>query len=306
MSYGPSPDDNLPSGLPGSDPRAPCRRGTADRGSSAVGPRTGQRNVWIAIISTVVFLVVAGIFIVRSPGWSAPGGVRQSFFDGAEFRYSLPKILDKFWRNVFIFCVAEVVVLAFALLLAVMRSLPGPVLAPLRFLSTSYTILFRGLPTILVISMLGYGMPALQLQGVPTSQYFWAIVALVLVYSAYVAEVYRAGIESVHPSQAAAARSLGLTRSQAMRHVILPQAIRRVVPPLMNDFIGLQKDSALVAFLGVTEGLLQAQIISANDFNFTSFTALALVYVVITVPQVLLVDWLIKRDQRRRQAGGVT
>ena len=138
-------------------------------------------------------------------------------------------------------------------------------------LATAYTDLFRGLPTILVILLLGYGMPALDLQGVPNSPFFWAIVALVLVYSAYVAEVYRAGIESVHPSQTAAARSLGLTRGQAMRHVILPQAIRRVVPPLMNDFIGLQKDSALVAFLGVTEGLLTAQIISANDFNFTSY-----------------------------------
>jgi polar amino acid transport system permease protein len=243
--------------------------------------------------------------IVRSPGWSAPGGVRQQFFDGDEFSYSLPRILDKFWRNVFIFCVAEVFVLAFALVLAVMRSLPGPIFAPFRLFSTSYTILFRGLPTILVISMLGYGMPALDLQGVPNSPFFWAIVALVLVYSAYVAEVYRAGIESIHPSQTAAARSLGLTRGQAMRHVILPQAIRRVIPPLLNDFIGLQKDSALVAFLGLTEGLLTAQIISANDFNFTSYTALALVYVVITVPQVLLVDWLIKRDQRRRQAGGV-
>jgi polar amino acid transport system permease protein len=306
VSYGPSPDVNAPGGLHPSDPRAPVPPG--NRGSRILGGGGGgdSRSVWIALLSTVLFLAVAAILIVRSPGWSAPGGVRQAFFDGAEFRYSLPRILDKFWRNVFIFCVAEVFVLAFALILAVMRSLPGPVLAPLRFLSTSYTILFRGLPTILVISMLGYGMPALQLQGLPSSPFFWAIVALVLVYSAYVAEVYRAGIESVHPSQAAAARSLGLTRGQAMRHVILPQAIRRVVPPLMNDFIGLQKDSALVAFLGVTEGLLQAQIISANDFNFTSFTALALVYVVITVPQVLLVDWLIKRDQRRRQAGGVT
>jgi len=305
LSYGPSPDVNLPGGLPGNDPRTPAPPGNR-RSRIFGGGEAGARNVWVAVISTVLFIVVAGILIVRSPGWSAPGGVRQQFFDGQEFRESFPKILDKFWRNVFIFCVAEVFVLAFALVLAVMRSLPGPVLAPLRFLSASYTILFRGLPTILVISMLGFGMPALQLQGIPTSSYFWAIVALVLVYSAYVAEVYRAGIESVHPSQAAAARSLGLTRGQAMRHVILPQAIRRVVPPLMNDFIGLQKDSALVAFLGVTEGLLQAQIISANDFNFTSFTALALVYVVITVPQVLLVDWLIKRDQRKRQAGGVS
>ncbi|MEP6759477.1 MAG: amino acid ABC transporter permease [Actinomycetota bacterium] len=302
MSYSGGDTYGAP-GTPGLDPRAPSPGG--GRGSRILGGGEGTRSVWVAVLSTVLFFVVAGLLIVRSPGWSAPGGVRQDFFDAAEFRYSLPRILDKFWRNVLIFCVAEAVVLAFALLLAVMRSLPGPLFAPLRVLATSYTILFRGLPTILVISMLGYGMPALDLQGIPNSPFFWAIVSLVLVYSAYVAEVYRAGIESIHPSQTAAARSLGLTRGQAMRHVILPQAIRRVIPPLMNDFIGLQKDSALVAFLGVTEGLLTAQIISANDFNFTSYTALALVYVLITVPQVLLVDWLIKRDQRQRQAGGV-
>ena len=136
-------------------------------------------------------------------------------------------------------------------------------------------------------------MPALDLQGVPNSDLFWAIVALTLVYSAYVAEVYRAGIESVHPSQTAAARSLGLSRWQSMRYVVLPQAVRRVIPPLLNDFIGLQKDSALVAFLGVTEGLLQAQIISASDFNFTPYVALALVYLVFTIPQARFVDWLI-------------
>ena len=302
MSYS-GGDTNTPPGTPGMDPRVP--RYDAERRSRIFGAGGGSRNVWVAMASTIVFFAFVGILIVRSPGWSAPGGVRQSFFDATEFRYSVPSILSKFWLNVFIFCVAEVIVLAFALLLAVMRSLSGPLFAPLRVLATSYTILFRGVPTILVILMLGYGMPALNLQGIPSSPIFWAIVALVLVYSAYVAEVYRAGIESVHPSQSAAARSLGLTRGQAMRHVILPQAIRRVIPPLLNDFIGLQKDSALVAFLGVTEGLLQAQIVSATDFNFTSFTALALVYVLITVPQVLLVDWLIKRDQQRRQAGGV-
>src|SRR5215213_6328414 len=292
MSYS-AGDTSATPGVPGMDPRAPLPPG--HRGSRILGGE-GSRNVWVAVVSTLLFFIVAGILIVRSPGWSAPGGVRQQFFDGEEFSYSLPRILDKFWRNVFIFCVAEVFVLAFALVLAVMRSLPGPIFAPFRLFSTSYTILFRGLPTILVISMLGYGMPALDLQGVPNSAIFWAIVALVLVYSAYVAEVYRAGIESIHPSQTAAARSLGLTRGQALRHVILPQAIRRVIPPLLNDFIGLQKDTALVAFLGLTEGLLTAQIISANDFNFTAYTALALVYVVITVPQVLLVDWLLMRD----------
>jgi polar amino acid transport system permease protein len=148
-------------------------------------------------------------------------------------------------------------------------------------------------------------MPALQLQGVPDSDVFWAIIALTLVYSAYVAEVYRAGIESVHPSQAAAARSLGLSRGQAMRTVVLPQAVRRVIPPLLNDFIGLQKDSALVVFLGYTEALRQAQIITAADFNFTPYVALALIYIVITIPEARFVDWLIARDRRRREASGV-
>ena len=165
-------------------------------------------------------------------------------------------------------------------------------------LAIGYTDLFRGIPTILVISLLGFGMPALQLQGLPTSEVFWAIVALVLVYSAYVAEVYRAGIESVHPSQTAAARSLGLSRMQSMRHVVLPQAVRRVIPPLLNDFIGLQKDSALVAFLGVIEGLQTANIIPQSSFNFTPFVSLALVYLVITIPQTRFVDWLIERDRR--------
>jgi polar amino acid transport system permease protein len=170
-------------------------------------------------------------------------------------------------------------------------------------LAAGYTDLFRGVPTILVILLLGFGMPALELQGLPQSDAFWAIVALTLVYSAYVAEVYRAGIESIHPSQVAAARSLGLTRAQSLRHVVLPQAVRRVIPPLLNDFIGLQKDSALVSVLGYTEALLRAQIIEANDFNFTPFVALAVIYVAITIPQARFVDWLIARERRRREGG---
>jgi polar amino acid transport system permease protein len=229
--------------------------------------------------------------------------VKQSFFNAQEFKDSFPLILRKFVRNIEIFCIAEVLVLALALFLAVLRSLPGPVFTPLRILSAAYTDLFRGLPTILVILLLGYGMPALNLQGIPSSDFFWAILALTLVYSAYVAEVYRAGIQSVHPSQIAAARSLGLTRWQSMRHVVLPQAIRRVIPPLLNDFIGLQKDSALVSFLGVVEGLSQATIIQAGDFNFTPFVALSVIYVAITIPQARFVDRMIARDQRRRQAG---
>jgi len=241
--------------------------------------------------------------VARSPGWPA---FKAYFFDWGYYKESFPEILDAFWVNVKLFCIAEVIILPAALLLAVLRSLPGPVFFPIRALAIVYADLFRGIPTILVIFMLGFGMPALGLEWIPDSQFFWAVVALVLVYTAYVSEVYRAGIESVHPSQAAAARSLGLTHSQSLRHVVLPQAVRRVIPPLLNDFIGLQKDSALIAVLGYTEALREAQIISAANFDFTPFVSLALIYIVITIPEARFVDWLVARDQRRRQAvGGV-
>ncbi len=266
------------------------------------GGEPGARNVWIAVASTVIFFGVATVLIVTSPGWPE---IKDTFFNRQVFEESFPKIVRQFGTNIFIFVVAEILVLIVALFLAVLRSLPGPVFAPLRILSIAYTDIFRGIPTILVISLLGFGMPALRLQGLPKSEVFWAIVALVLVYSAYVTEVYRAGIESVHPSQTAAARSLGLSRLQSMRHVVLPQAVRRVVPPLLNDFIGLQKDSALVAFLGVVEALQTANIISAAEFNYTPYVSLALVYLFITIPQTRFVDWLIARDRRRRQGGGL-
>jgi len=297
VGSGPSPDVYFPKGGPG-DPRVPP--GGGSRRPRILGGDASERNVWIAVASTAIFFGVLAIVVVRSPGWP---DVKQSFFNAQEFKESFPVILRKFVRNIQIFCIAEVLVLSLALFLAVLRSLPGPVFTPLRILSAAYTDLFRGLPTILVILLLGFGMPALNLQGIPNSDFFWAVVALTLVYSAYVAEVYRAGIQSVHPSQIAAARSLGLTRWQSMRHVVLPQAIRRVIPPLLNDFIGLQKDSALVYVLGVVEGLSQATIIQAGDFNFTPLVALSVIYVAITIPQARFVDRMIARDQRRRQAG---
>jgi polar amino acid transport system permease protein len=168
-----------------------------------------------------------------------------------------------------------------------------------------YADFFRGVPTVLVIVLLGFGAPALQLNGVPTSTTFWGIVALTLVYTAYVSEVYRAGIESVHPSQEAAARSLGLSRGQALRFVILPQAVRRVIPPLLNDFIGLQKDTALVGLLGTIEAFKQSEIDVAATFNFTPYVAAAVLFVAITIPLARFTDWLILRDRRRRQAAGV-
>lgn len=255
----------------------------------------------IALASTIVVFTAIVVVVLNSSGWPL---IRDSFFDGEVFRESFPKIVEKFRRNVFIFVVAEGLVLVLALVLAVLRNLTGPVFFPLRLLATAYTDLFRAVPTILVIALLGFGAPALQLRGVPRSDVFWAIVALTLVYSAYVAEVYRAGIESVHPSQIASARALGLSRGKTLRFVVIPQAVRRVFPPLLNDFIGLQKDSALVAFLGYVEGLRQAQIIQSENFDFTPYVALALVYVVLTIPQARFVDWLVARDRARRQAGG--
>ena len=212
----------------------------------------GARGVAIALLSTAVFVTVVIVAVTQSAGWPE---VKRTFFDWGDISSSFPDIARAFVLNVKIFLVCEVFILVFALVIAVLRSLPGPVFFPLRALAIVYSDLARGVPTILVIALLGFGAPALQLTGVPRSRVFWAGVGLILVYSGYVAEVYRAGIESVHPSQEAAARSLGLSRFLALRRVILPQAIRRVIPPLLNDFIGLQKDTALVATLGRGRGV---------------------------------------------------
>jgi polar amino acid transport system permease protein len=262
---------------------------------------SGPGGVAIALLSTLVFLVVAGVVITHLPGWHE---VRRTFFDWGYFKSAFPETARAFLLNCKIFSISECFILAFALLLAVLRSLPGPVFFPLRALAIVYADFFRGVPTILVIAILGFGAPALQVSGVPTSTTLWGIVALVLIYSAYVSEVYRAGIDSVHPSQEAAARSLGLTRGQSLRKVILPQAVRRVIPPLLNDFIGLQKDTALVSVLGAIDALQQAQIDTAATFNFTPYLAAAVLFVAITIPLARFTDWLIARDRRRRQAQG--
>jgi polar amino acid transport system permease protein len=254
----------------------------------------------IAVLSTLVVVTAIVVVVARSPGWPA---FKAYFFNWDYYRESFPEILDAFWVNVKLFCTAEVLILPAALLVAVLRSLPGPVFFPMRALAIVYADLFRGIPTILVIFMLGFGMPALGLDWVPDSQFFWAVVALVLVYTAYVSEVYRAGIESVHPSQAAAARSLGLSHAQSLRHVVLPQAVRRVIPPLLNDFIGLQKDTALVGALGVVEAFRQAQIDQAATFNGTYYLVAATLFVAITIPLARFTDWLVARDRRRQQAG---
>jgi len=258
------------------------------------------RTVAIAVASTLVLVSLVAVGITRTPGWDE---FKAYFFDWRLYRESFPEISRAFLVNVKLFLIAEAIILPAALLLAVLRGLPGPVFFPVRALAVVYSDLFRGIPTILVIFMLGFGMPALGLSWVPISPFFWAVVALVLVYTAYVSEVYRAGIESVHPSQEAAARSLGLNRVQALRHVVLPQAVRRVIPPLLNDFIGLQKDTALVAVLGVVEAFRQTQINQSANFNGTYNLVAATLFVLVTIPLARFTDWLVARDRRRRQAG---
>ena len=262
----------------------------------------GARGVAIALLSTAIFVTVVIVAVTQSAGWPE---VKRTFFDWGDISSSFPDIARAFKLNVKIFLVAEAVILVFALGVAMLRSLPGPVFFPIRAIAIIYTDVFRGLPTILVITMLALGVPALQLTGVPVSAVFWATVGLILVYSAYVAEVYRAGIESVHPSQEAAARSLGLSRWQTLRYVIVPQAVRRVIPPLLNDFIGLQKDTALVAFAGPVEVLRQAGIDEAANFNFTPYVCTAVLFLALTIPMTRATDWLIERDRRKRAASGV-
>jgi len=253
-------------------------------------------------VSTVAVFTGLGFAIVNSPGWPE---VHREFFNGHRFASDFPDIGRAFLLNVKMFAIAEALILPLALLLAVLRGLPGPVFFPIRVLAIIYVDFFRGIPTILLVLLLGLGAPALNLSWVPSSEFFWATTSLVLIYTAYVSEVYRAGIESVHPSQEAAARSLGLTRLQGLRYVIVPQAVRRVIPPLLNDFIGLQKDTALVSVLGVIDTLQQASIDTSATFNFTPYLAAAVLFVAITIPLTRLTDWLVSRERRRRQAAGV-
>jgi polar amino acid transport system permease protein len=274
----------------------------ASRGPRRTSGRFTGRSLAIALVSTAVVFGLLILVVVNAPGWEA---VRTSFLDGENFVESAPGIIARFEVNIRLFVIAEALILVWGLVLAVLRGLPGPVLYPLRLLATAYVDLFRAIPGILVIYLLGFGIPGLRLPGVPNDPFFWGVVALTLVYSAYVSEVYRAGIESVHPSQSAAARSLGLSQLQALRYVVVPQAVRRVIPPLLNDFIGLQKDTVLVSFIGVVEIFRQSAIRQSATFNFTPYLVTALVFLVVTIPLARITDWLVARERDRRYAAAV-
>ena len=233
------------------------------------------------------------------------GQFLHTFFSPLDFLRAVPQVWSGFKLNIEMMVVAESLVLVLALLVAVVRGLPGRAAAPFRALAIVYTDIFRGTPLILVIFII-LGFSTLGLAGLSSQSLFLnGVVALTLVYTAYVTEVYRAGIESVHPSQRMAARSLGLSYTQALRHVVLPQAIRRVIPPLLNDFIGLQKDTALITVIGVTEAVAQANFYSTDYFNYAGLTVAAVFFIILTIPLARFTDHLIKVRERRERAEAV-
>lgn len=266
--------------------------------------RRGQarRSRLLAGVSTVAFLAVAGAVIVLSPGWSR---VKEQFLDVQVARDSLPAIVEGFWLNLRILVVCAVLIVVVGLGVAALRTLRGPVFAPLRIMAAAYTDIFRGMPLIVLLYIVGFGVPGLRLSGVPNAPAVLGSVALVLTYGAYVAEVFRAGIETVHPSQRMAARSLGLTYGQTMRRVVLPQAVRRVTPPLLNDLVALQKDVGLISVLGAVDAVRAAQIEVARTYDFTPYLVAGLLFILLAVPTARLADWVNARAARRQQAGGL-
>ncbi|MFF7154472.1 ABC transporter permease subunit [Streptomyces sp. NPDC008139] len=257
------------------------------------------------VVASVSTLATAGVLIgliVSSPGWQR---TRETFLNGHYARLALPDVLQGLWLNLRLMVVCGAVVLVAGLLLAVVRTLRGPVFFPLRALATAYVDFFRGLPLIICLLAVVFGVPALRLSGVTNDPVLLGGLALCLTYTAYVAEVFRAGIETVHPSQRAAARSLGLSSAQTMRYVVLPQAVRRVVPPLLNDLVSLQKDTGLVSIAGAVDAVYAAQIIASRDFNYTPYVVAGLIFVALTIPMTRFTDWVTARMNRRQSQGGV-
>ena len=260
--------------------------------------RQRRRSVLISLVSTAVFALVAAVAIINSPGWD---DVRHSFFDVKYGWEVLPDILQGLWLNIRVLVVAVIAVAIVGSLVAVARTTRGPVLAPVRFLAAAYTDLFRGIPLLIVLYLVGFGIPGLGLTGrVPS--YVWGTIALVITYGAYVAEVLRAGIEAVHPSQRLAARSLGLSYGQTLRMVVMPQAIRKVTPALMNDLVAMQKDVGLISVLGAVDAVRAAQIEVASTYNFTPYVVAGLLFVALAVPSARLADWATRRAASRQGA----
>ena len=272
-------------------------------GRRAVRRSRGMRSILIGLGSTLVFALVVWITVVNTPGWSA---VQKAFFDPETFVESIPLVAKGFLLNLRVLGYSVVSVAILGMLLAFLRTLRGPVFFPLRALATGYTDLFRGTPLIIVLYLVGFGIPALQGRtGAVVPAEILGTIAITLTYSAYVSEVLRAGIESVHPSQRLAARSLGLSHAQSMRIVLIPQAIRRVTPALMNDFVSMQKDVGLISVLGAVDAVRAAQIIKAQSFNFTPYVVAGLLFVLLAIPTIRFTDWYTARLRAREQAGSI-
>lgn len=278
------------------------------------GPRllgSGRRGAAVSTVSTVVVVAALAAVFLLAPGSAE---VRHTFFSPHDMWQSFignPKkgyysVGAAIWLNIRMFLASEVLILVLALVIALIRQSTGPVLTPLRALCVVYVDLFRGVPLILVVYALGLGVPALRLPFISSqSNTIYGVAALTLSYSAYVSEVYRAGLNSVHQSQVAAARSLGLSQASTLRYVVLPQAVRNIIPPLLNDFISLQKDTALVGVIGAIEANQAAQIYGSTVFNYSSFTVAALLFLILTIPLARFTDRLVARDRRRRLAGAM-
>ena len=264
--------------------------------------RQGAKSVVISLISTLVLAAIVWVVVLNTPGWAR---VQESFFNGEVFVAALPRVWDGFLLNLRVLAMASVAVVLVALLLATIRTLQGPIWLPLRALAAGYTDLFRGIPLIIVLYLVGFGIPGLQLIPFRVPAEIWGTIALTLTYSAYVSEVFRAGIEAVHPAQRQAARSLGLSHAKTMRLEVVPQAVRKVTPALMNDFVALQKDVGLISILGAVDAVRAAQIETAAFFNFTPYVVAGLLFVLLAIPTIRLTDWYTARVRAREQVGGI-
>ena len=263
--------------------------------------RASRRSTAIALLSTLIVGAALTIIVANAQGAEA---VRESFFNWYYAKKAFPRILDGILLNLRVLLIAEFFVLVFGLSIAIARTTTSPVLYPLRLIATIYTDVFRGMPLLLVLFLVGLGIPGLRLPYVPNSAVFLGTVALILTYSAYVAEVIRAGIEGVNPTQRQAARALGLSHPQTLQHVVLPQAFRNVTPPLLNDLVSLQKDSGLISVLGAVDAIRAAGIETAQSFNFTPYVVAGALFVLLTIPLTRYTDWLIRRQDRAQKAQG--
>lgn len=259
-----------------------------------------QRSILVAIASTLAFAVLVWATVINTPGWAA---VQEFFFDPEVALRALPKVWDGFLINLQVLALSVPAVAAVALVIAVLRTLRGPVFFPLRVLAAGYTDLFRGLPFIIVLYLVGFGLPTITNTRLPLVML--GVLAVTLTYSAYVAEVIRAGIEAVHPSQRLAARALGLGYVQTLRRVVLPQAFRKITPPLMNDFISMQKDVGLISILGVTDAIAASRSVASLTYNFTPYVVAGVLFILLAIPTIRLTDWYTARLREREQAGAI-